>query len=271
VRPVGGAALLAAGLVRAGAVVVRRVPPTTAARWGARNFRGDPVSMLAGPLVVGSAMAAGAVSPGVPAAAVVAALGAVAAGRYDDVVGARPDQRGDKGFRGHLAAVRQGRLSAGAVKVFGIGGTALAATILRGTRRPAEVLVDTALLAGTANLVNLLDLRPGRAAKAVVLAAAVGATAAPTPVRGGFEALLGAAVASLPEDLGETTMLGDAGANGLGILLGLAAAEATRPPLRLALAAGVAGLTVASERVSFSAVIDRTPPLAWLDGLGRRA
>jgi hypothetical protein len=37
------------------------------------------------------------------------------------------------------------------------------------------------------------------------------------------------------------------------------------------LTAAVAGLTLASERVSFSAVIDRTRPLAWLDGLGRRA
>jgi hypothetical protein len=31
----------------------------------------------------------------------------------------------------------------------------------------------------------------------------------------------------------------------------------------------VAGLNLASERVSFSRVIDRTAPLRWLDGLGR--
>jgi hypothetical protein len=105
----------------------------------------------------------------------------------------------------------------------------------------------------------------------VALASAVGTLTARGPAGAAFEALLGAALASLPEDLGERTMLGDAGANGLGILLGLAAAEATRPPLRLVLIAGVAGLTLASERVSFSAVIDRTRPLAWLDGLGRRA
>ena len=81
---------------------------------------------------------------------------------------------------------------------------------------------------------------------------------------------LGAAAALLPEDLGERAMLGDAGANALGALLGVAAATSLSRPARLVLLAAITGLTAASEVVSFTAVIERTPALRWLDMLGRR-
>ena len=80
---------------------------------------------------------------------------------------------------------------------------------------------------------------------------------------------LGAALALLPEDLGERAMLGDAGANALGAMLGGAATGLPRPA-RIALLAGIAALTAASEKVSFTKVIERTPALRWLDMLGRR-
>jgi hypothetical protein len=74
----------------------------------------------------------------------------------------------------------------------------------------------------------------------------------------------------LPADLGERAMLGDAGANGLGAVLGLALAG--RLPgrgARLAALAAVGSLTAASEVVSFSRVIDAVPPLRAVDRLGR--
>ena len=79
---------------------------------------------------------------------------------------------------------------------------------------------------------------------------------------------MAAALALLPEDLGERAMLGDAGANALGAMLGASAAGLSRPA-RIALLAGIAGLTAASEKVSFTKVIERTPALRWLDMLGR--
>ena len=80
----------------------------------------------------------------------------------------------------------------------------------------------------------------------------------------------GAAIALLPDDLAERAMLGDAGANALGALLGTAAAATLPRRARLAALAAVVGLTAASEVVSFTKVIERTPPLRWLDMLGRR-
>ena len=65
-------------------------------------------------------------------------------------------------------------------------------------------------------------------------------------------------------------MLGDAGANALGAMLGVAAAVNLPRAARVALLAGIMGLTAASEVVSFTAVIERTPALLWLDMLGRR-
>ena len=132
-------------------------------------------------------------------------------------------------------------------------------------------------MAGGANLLNLFDLRPGRAIKVAAVSGVLIGAAGPDRVAatrlGTALALLpplAAALALLPEDLGERAMLGDAGANALGAMLGAAAAASLRRPARIALLAAITGLTAASEMVSFTKVIERTPPLHWLDMLGRR-
>jgi hypothetical protein len=129
------------------------------------------------------------------------------------------------------------------------------------------VLLGAGVVAGTANLVNLLDLRPGRALKAGVL---LGAPLLPGPAGGLAAGPVGAAAALLPADLDERVMLGDSGANALGALLGVALAARTGPVGRAALLTGIAALTAASEKVSFTQVIQRTPGLRELDALGRR-
>ena len=116
---------------------------------------------------------------------------------------------------------------------------------------------------------NLFDLRPGRAIKVSLLASAALAVRG-AEARAAVAAPAGAAAALLPEDLGERAMLGDSGANALGAMLGVATASSLPRPARLAVLAVVAGLTAASEKVSFTKVIARTPPLHWLDMLGRR-
>lgn len=235
------------------AALVER-PPGGAVRWTRTNHRGREVSLLSGPALA----AAVAVSADLPRAAVcVAGLGAGLVGAYDDVKGGHDPQA--KGLRGHAAALRRGRVTAGAVKVLGIGAAGLGSVaLLERPRTPARLLVDAAVVAGSANLLNLLDLRPGRALKAGGAAALV--LRQPGPA--------GAAVALLPGDLQERTMLGDAGANAFGAVLGLALLQ--RHPHRrgVALAALVAA-TGASEVVSYSRVIDSVPPLRWADRAGR--
>jgi hypothetical protein len=258
---------LAAAAAGASYAALRRRPPGGEALWARTNHRGEPVTLLEGPAVAVGAALASALTPGLSprgrAALVAAAVGAAAFGGYDDLAGS-----GDRrGFRGHMGALASGDVTTGAVKIGGIGATGLVAAAAAGGH-PADVIVNAGLIAGGANLLNLFDLRPGRAIKVAVaggtLLAGTGGACA-SAVAGPA----GAALALLPEDLGERAMLGDAGSNALGAMLGASAAGLSRPA-RVALLAAIVGLTAASEVVSFTAVIERTPALRWLDMLGRR-
>lgn len=274
--------LLTAGLAAAAATTLVRgwldwQPPGGPSAWTRTNHRGESVSLLEGPAVAAGVVAgalAGAASPRATAATVVAVAGAGAFGLVDDL--GEDTQTRTKGLRGHLGALARGRLTTGGLKVLGIGATALAAAALappaggaarHPVARAADTMASAALVAGSANLVNLLDLRPGRALKAAAI------TAAPLLATPGGEAaatVLGAASSAVEADLAETDMLGDCGANALGAALGTAVVLGAPRPVRLAVLGAVVGLTLASERVSFTRVIERTPVLRDLDAWGRR-
>ncbi|WP_344966769.1 hypothetical protein [Salinactinospora qingdaonensis] len=245
------------------------VPGEPAEKWLRYNFRGRQVTLLAGPAVATGLCVAVATAPGLPhrlrAAAVTAAIGAGAFGAYDDVSGSA----GARGFTGHLRALRQGEVTTGAVKSAGIGVTGLAAAaLLRHRATGVDIVLDGLLIAGSANVLNLFDLRPGRAAKVVLLAGPPALADAEAAAVAG--PLLGSAVALLPEEFGERAMLGDAGANALGAVLGVTAAARLSRRARMGAVATIAVLTAASERVSLSRLIRATPPLRRLDELGRR-
>jgi UDP-N-acetylmuramyl pentapeptide phosphotransferase/UDP-N-acetylglucosamine-1-phosphate transferase len=248
------------------------------------NFRGRTVTLAGGPalaVAASSTAALGAPSHPAAAAALVAGLGSGAVGLYDDVVGGRPEQKAAKGFAGHLGALRHGRVTSGLVKVAGVGAAGLAAAALLaadptvrsrrshrgGLGQAADLLLGAGVIAGTANLVNLLDLRPGRALKAGVL---LGAPLLPGPTGGLAAGAVGAAAGLLPADLNEEIMLGDCGANALGALLGVALAARTGPVGRAGILTALVALTAASEKVSFTQVIQNTRGLRELDALGRR-
>jgi UDP-N-acetylmuramyl pentapeptide phosphotransferase/UDP-N-acetylglucosamine-1-phosphate transferase len=271
-----------AGLALAGALTARAALAGAAAMdaapsgapWRRTNYAGRPLTLLGGPALAVSATVTALLGAPAGTRTATALVGAVSGvvGAYDDLVGGRPEQARDKGLAGHLRALRAGRISTGAVKVAGIGGAALAAALLtrgrsRGSGALADAVLTTGLVAGTANLVNLLDLRPGRAAKTGALAAAAMLGG---PAGGLVAGPLGVSLAVLPDDLGERVMLGDCGANALGALIGLRLARVPARGLRSGLLAGIVALTLASEKVSFTTVIEATPGLRELDRLGRR-
>ena len=239
-------------------------------------------------------------------------LGALVFGMFDDAYG----YGASKGFRGHLRELVEGRLTTGSLKMLGIGALAVWAAGAASTRS-AQLTVQAASGAGrvvfglaawacgaltialAANLVNLSDLRPGRALKTYGLLATVGVGAAvwatwrvqQAQIASGVSAVtssgsrtwlvaaalclallvFGPVVALWRADLGERAMLGDAGANAMGALAGYLLA-ANLPLVGVALAAAVLlALNLASEKVSFSGVIERSRALAWLDRLGRTA
>jgi UDP-N-acetylmuramyl pentapeptide phosphotransferase/UDP-N-acetylglucosamine-1-phosphate transferase len=285
----------AAVLARLAYRALTRFPPGGEKAWSRVNHRGEPVTLLEGPAAVAGAIAASALGsaalsaaggrlpgpsqPGravpdrLPLALCAAGLGGGAFGVLDDLKGSGKR----RGLRGHLGALRDGEVTTGAVKLAGLAATgAVGAALLRHEGGRVDYAVNAGLIAGGANLLNLFDLRPGRAIKVGALSAALISSAAAVagrPAHGvaAVAAPVGAALAVLPEDLGERAMLGDAGANSLGAMLGAAAAATLPRPARIGLLTGIIALTALSEKVSFTKVIARTPALNWLDMLGRRA
>lgn len=309
--------------VCAGLGYVLRRKRVKASQWERTNFHGVTVSLRGGVAMAGASVASAAVAsafsdqPRAALGGLVASLGGGLAGYIDDVdQGAHDGGKVAKGLKGHLGALAHGQVTTGVIKIAGIGASALAASALVGSKatsmggKVADLALNTVLIAGAANLANLLDLRPGRALKATVLVAAPlsyfscadaktpasgasvtsatasvtsGASGAPsaTPAApasaSGASAqrllasgLNAAAITALVEDLQETTMLGDTGANAAGALLGTSLAANDSWKLRLGTALGVVGLILASEKVSFSKVIAANPALNWLDQLWRR-
>jgi UDP-GlcNAc:undecaprenyl-phosphate GlcNAc-1-phosphate transferase len=193
-------------------------------------------------------------------------LGVAFLGLLDDVLDLRA-----RGWRGHLGALAGGGFSTGAMKALGTAALAFF-VVSRGPAPLGEVLLSTLVIALATNLFNLLDLRPGRAAKAWALLAAglllgewdaeplrvVGVLAGPLLVLGLF-------------DLRERCMLGDTGSNVLGALAGTWLVLALGPAGEGVAAAVLLGLTIFGEFRSISAIVERLPPLRVLDSLGRRS
>ncbi|MGH3499055.1 MAG: hypothetical protein ACRDP1_16470 [Nocardioidaceae bacterium] len=238
------------------------------------NYAGDLVTLLEGPAVVAGLAAGALLAPRATSTTRLVSAGTIAAvggiGGYDDVRG----QTVRKGLTGHLSALSHGELTSGAVKLVAFSATGVLAAAALGSGRPGPdphhpaglaAVADGALVAGAANLVNLLDLRPGRALKASALAALLvvptGAGALAAPV-------LGATAAAAQSDLGARSMLGDCGANALGAALGVSIVAGAPPWVRRGVLGVVVALTMASERVSFSTVIDANPVLSRIDRWG---
>lgn len=259
-------AVVVAGLVGAGgyAALSRRTDPA----WLVRSHAGRTVTLYAGPAAVLGAAAGTAVAPGPArgrAAGVLAVLAAGGRGAYDDLVGADAPRRG---CRAHLGALRGGEVTTGAVKLFGIGAAGVLAGLLIGERAVAGALTGV-VIAGTAHLVNLVDVGPGAAVASVaLLGAAAGMPGA------------AAAVVLAPADLGERAMLGDTGAHGLGAALRIALARRGGclggSAGRAALAVGLVAAAANGSGSAGSPDAPRGYCAAWrglrgVDGAGERA
>lgn len=157
----------------------------------------------------------------------------------------------ERGFGAHLRTGRTtGVLKLVAIPVLGLAATGSASGALA--------------VALAANAVNQLDTAPGRAAKAFLAAALLlpGSAA---------RRYAGPAVLLLPYDLRERVMLGDAGSNAMGAVLGLSLVARLTSRRRWTAVGLLAGLNLLGERVSLGRLIEATPVLRELDRAGRIA
>lgn len=231
---------------------------------------------------------------------IVLALGLMAIGFLDDIF-----DENIRGYRGHFSSLMEGRLTAGMLKA--LWGTALTVLVVFNdgllarnmyteTVSPAAVLLLRAMAVLTvlfwANGLNFLDRRPGRALKVFLFLGlaisfwGLAARGVSTPVWGSRSLIHGGDIsgpltlmlpllvivlALLPVDLGGKAMLGDAGSNPLGALLGFYALLMLPPGGRLLFLFLGLMLNLIGERVSISGVIDGNRFLSFLDRLGCHA
>jgi UDP-N-acetylmuramyl pentapeptide phosphotransferase/UDP-N-acetylglucosamine-1-phosphate transferase len=207
--------------------------------------------------------------------ALIFVLGVAMLGLLDDLLGGRAPAGAEsrleapRGVRGHARAAAAGHVSTGMLKAVGTAG--LAFYVLSGKGQSAgEYLVGVGLLTLSTHVFNLLDLRPGRAGKALV---AVGAAltivlwdTGPLRTLGIF---LGPALVLLPYDLRERAMLGDVGSNVLGGLAGIWFVLTLGTEGELVALGVLALITLYGEFRSISALVEKNPLLSRLDSLGR--
>lgn len=298
---IGASVLAATGLIAAAAFVLAwlLVPATVGilerAALTRPNYRGQPLTKAGGLAVLLASLAVAAVPglpglmgrapvPGAPAGGDLYAFlfGAALAG----LVGLLDDLAGDataRGLGGHLRQFGAGRVTTGLLKLFFIAlGAVTAGSVAAGSSAGVNpylgpywlglvATVNAVTIAGTANLMNLLDLRPGRTLKAFLALGLVYFGLSRSPVHGYFLAApLGAALAVFPAELGERVMLGDVGANFLGFALGSAVAFDLPLAPKLVFGFGVVLANLAAERVSLGRLIDNNAAARFVDRLGRR-
>jgi len=191
---------------------------------------------------------------------IVALLLGYAAGRYDDLQTER-----HRGVLAQLALLARGRITTGIIKL----AAALAAGLVwvLATRSPlARAMVGVPLIAGSCNLWNLLDVAPGRSGK-FFLAATIPMAALQRSTL--IAAGIGAVAGILWSDLEERAMLGDAGANVLGLVAGIGMFDRLGLVGLWSALGAVVAVHVLSETVTLSRSIRAVPPLRWFDDLGR--
>ncbi|MBP8819755.1 MAG: hypothetical protein KBG91_04920, partial [Syntrophomonadaceae bacterium] len=143
-------------------------------------------------------------------------------GFIDDMLG----QRDTLGFKGHFGALFKGKLTTGGFKALG-GGIiaffiALSVSGLESLWNGwVDILLNTLIIALFTNMLNLLDLRPGRAIKGYLFFLFLIILMAGGRVNWLLIApLLGVILVYFPVDLKARAMMGDSGSNVLGLTLG---------------------------------------------------
>ncbi|SHG36714.1 UDP-N-acetylmuramyl pentapeptide phosphotransferase/UDP-N-acetylglucosamine-1-phosphate transferase [Thermosyntropha lipolytica DSM 11003] len=186
-------------------------------------------------------------------------------GFIDDRLGGRDTL----GFKGHFSALFKGRLTTGGLKALG-GGFISLFLALALSNGWYDIIINTLIIALFTNLLNLLDLRPGRAVKGFLFLGLIIAALARWQLN--FLLILpvvGAVIVYFPVDLKARAMMGDAGSNVLGLVLGYLCVTSLDFPYRLGILVFLLAVHLYTEKYSLTETIEHSKVLKWLDDLGR--
>lgn len=187
------------------------------------------------------------------------------------LVGYLDDSLGEsttKGFKGHLGGVMKGYLSTGMIKlIFAlIMGFMISMVYFAGI---GNIIFNTILFCLCVNMINLLDLRPGRAIKGFALIILF------ISISSGLQSIwmlfpiLSSLTIYIRDELDENCMLGDTGSNLLGGIMGMYTLKVASSGVKYALFSVLLLLHIVSEFKSFSEIIESVPILKSMDSFGQ--
>lgn len=196
---------------------------------------------------------------------IVGVMTMAAMGLVDDLIG----NRDTLGFKGHIKSLIGGKLTTGGLKaIIGLLISLFIASLF--SSNIVELIVNTFIIALFTNLINLLDLRPGRAIKGFlsisILFVLIGL---PGEVRIILISFIAYGVAYLPQDIKAKSMMGDVGSNVFGIILGIVVVVSYTITIKYIILALLVLIHIITEKYSLTEIIKKNPILDFLDELGR--
>lgn len=186
------------------------------------------------------------------------------AGVLDDVIG----NRDVSGLKGHFKSLLKGNLTTGGFKAL-FGGFVGVIISIGISKDIVDIIVNTLIIALSTNLMNLLDLRPGRAIKGylfIVIILFLTLTGYPKilPLL-----IVPNVLAYFNYDLKARAMMGDTGSNVLGISIGILVIMGYSLNIRLLWLAFLIFIHLLTEKYSLTKIIEKNKILNFIDKLGR--
>ena len=186
------------------------------------------------------------------------------AGILDDIIG----NRDVSGLKGHFKSLLNGKLTTGGFKALFGGFVGLVVSVCISSSI-VDIIVNTLIIALSTNLMNLFDLRPGRAIKAYLLIM-IPIYITLTGYTKVFPLLiLPNVLAYFNTDLKARGMMGDTGSNVLGISIGVLMAFGYGIKVRLAWLVFLILMHLITEKFSLTKIIEKNKVLKFIDDLGR--
>jgi len=186
-------------------------------------------------------------------------------GFIDDMLG----KRNAMGFKGHFGALFKGKLTTGGLKALGGGLIALFLAHFHSSGT-GNIILNALIIALFTNMLNLLDLRPGRAIKGYLFFLLVIVVLAGGRIDWLLIApLLGAVIYYFIIDLRAGAMMGDAGSNVLGLTLGYLSIINLSLLFRIGILIFLMAMHLYTEKYSLTKTIEKVPLLKAIDKLGR--
>ncbi|MEG1310884.1 MAG: glycosyl transferase [Romboutsia sp.] len=186
------------------------------------------------------------------------------AGILDDIIG----NRDVSGLKGHFKSLINGTLTTGGFKA--IFGGFIGIVISIGTSKNiGDIIINTLIIALSTNLMNLLDLRPGRAIKVYLITMSTIFVTLNGFVKALPLLIVPNVVAYFKYDLKAKAMMGDTGSNVLGISIGILFVMGYSLKVRLLWLAFLIFIHILTEKYSLTKIIEKNKILNFIDKLGR--